>query len=130
MWNNSISVNVRKIDEQHQKLISLLNQIYDAMSIGQGKIILDNILKELVDYTEYHFSTEESYMTQFDYPEYTVHKSEHDFFKNKISDYMRTRTIKMDLISELLDFLKNWLINHIKKSDKKYSAFFNEHGLV
>jgi hemerythrin len=129
-WNDKLSVKVSKIDEQHKKLLDLMNTLYDSMSIGAGMILMQNILTEMSDYTHYHFSTEEDYMLKFHYPEFIIHKAEHDYFKNKIIEFdTHFKLKKTNLASELLDFLKNWLIKHIKETDKKYGSFFNEHGL-
>jgi hemerythrin len=88
------------------------------------------VINEMVEYSSYHFSTEEKYMRQYMYPDYEKHKKEHEFFINKV------RTLKSDfdggqaiLSSQLMAFLKEWLSGHILDMDKKYEPFFQAKGL-
>ena len=64
-WSEKYSVNVTKIDEQHKKLVSLINEMYDAMRAGKGKDILGAVIAKIVDYTVYHFSTEELLLQKY-----------------------------------------------------------------
>lgn len=77
-WNAFYSVNVEEIDNQHKKLIDLINQLYDAMKAGKGTEVLSTVLTELVEYTAYHFETEERLFLQQGYAEYEAHKVIHD----------------------------------------------------
>jgi hemerythrin len=61
-WNNRYSVHVDEIDKQHQKLINLINEMYDAMQAGKGREIIGTVIDEFVDYTVYHFNTEERFL--------------------------------------------------------------------
>ena len=60
VWNDSYSVKVAELDNQHKKLIGLINQLYDAMKEGKGKDVLEVIFTELIEYTKNHFSAEEN----------------------------------------------------------------------
>lgn len=130
LWDNSFSVNVREIDEQHEKLFDLINSLYDAMKKGLGKEILPKIIDELFHYVEKHFSTEEKYFDRFNYPESESHKIEHYNFLKKVSEFKKSyEEGQIGLTIDIITFLQEWLIRHIKVVDKKYSAFFNENGL-
>ena len=61
VWDDSLSVNVTEIDRQHQQLVSMLNDLHNAMKAGHGKEMLRNILSGLINYTDTHFKTEEKY---------------------------------------------------------------------
>jgi len=130
-WDNSLSVNVSKVDTQHQKLIQLINNLNDAMKQGKGKDVVGNILNELVNYTKVHFKMEEDIFEQYGYPNKAAHINEHTNFVKKImsfsDDYQSGR---LGLSVELLNFLVSWLKNHIMVVDKKYSEFFNSKGIV
>ncbi len=129
-WNDIYSVNVVEIDRQHKKLIELMNELHNAMLKGQTKDILGRVIEELIAYTSYHFATEEKYFDQFDYPETTTHKNEHNDFIKKITDFKQDfGEGRLFLSTHIMNFLKDWLINHIQGSDKKYSSLFNEKGL-
>lgn len=129
-WNNSLSVGVTEIDQQHIQLISLINELNSAMQQRKGKDVLGKTLESLANYTITHFKTEEKYFALYRYPATASHKEEHAAFVNKISELQEkfdrgTMTLSIDL----MNFLGDWLKKHINGTDKKYSAFFNEKGL-
>ena len=129
-WNNSLSVNVAEIDLQHKKLIAMINELSDAMKQGRGKDVLGQILNGLVHYTATHFKTEETYFIRFGYPDMDQHKSEHAAFVQKVSDSRdEFEKGRLALSVDIMNFLSDWLKNHIMVTDKKYSKFFNTNGL-
>ncbi|MEM0467094.1 MAG: bacteriohemerythrin [Candidatus Thermoplasmatota archaeon] len=129
-WDASFSVNVKEIDIQHQRLVEMLNQLHELMKVGQGKTAIAPILDELITYAGTHFSTEEKYFDQFRFSEAVRHKAEHKQFVQKVlafqNDFKTGRTV---LTMDVMNFLRDWLVNHIKGTDKRYSQCFNEHGL-
>lgn len=130
-WDDSYSVRVKEIDTQHKKLVEMINNLHDAMKQGKGKDVMTKVLKDLVDYAASHFATEEKYMTKFNYPQSSLHKSEHEKFVKQVLDFQNDFTAgKVAITLEVMNFLKDWLVKHILGTDKKYSSFFNEHGLV
>ena len=92
--------------------------------------VIANTLSELLDYTVYHFSTEEALFKTHGYPEAIKHKKEHDALTTQALD-LKARYSKGDLFlsNETMTFLKDWLNNHIIGSDKRYSAFLNGKGV-
>jgi len=129
-WNDNLSVKVLAIDQQHKKLIDMMNELSDAMRSGKGRDILSKIISGLILYTGTHFKTEEKYFDQFDHPEAEIHKKEHEAFVLKVLEFKKGfEKGDLNLTVEIMDFLSDWLQNHIKGSDKKYSQFFNDHGL-
>jgi hemerythrin len=129
-WNENLSVNVSEIDSQHQRLVKMINDLDDAMKQGKGKLILGETVGGLVEYAAFHFSTEEKYFAQFGYENAEDHIREHRGFVEKVSDFRK----KLDagtigLSTDVMNFISDWLKKHIQGSDKRYSAFFNEHGL-
>lgn len=130
VWDEKYSVGVREIDTQHKKLVELINDLHDAMKQGKGKDVMTKVVKALVDYAITHFGTEEKYMTKFNYPQYSVHKLEHDKFSKQVADFQRDfNSGKVALTIEVMNFLKDWLVNHILGTDKKFGPFFNENGI-
>ncbi|MBI4848457.1 MAG: bacteriohemerythrin, partial [Nitrospirae bacterium] len=83
-WEETMSVNVKEIDDQHKKLISLINELHEGIQSGEEKNILGDVLEELINYTRYHFSAEERRMKQFSYIGYLEHKIEHDDLTDKV----------------------------------------------
>lgn len=129
-WDDSFSVRVAEIDQQHQKLVALINDLNDGMRQGKGKEALAKIITGLLGYTVTHFKAEEKYFDQYGYPDKDQHKKEHGDFVQKVTDFkMGFEAGKLGLSIEVMDFLGNWLKKHIKGTDQKYSQFFNAKGL-
>ncbi len=130
-WKEEYSVKVDEIDEQHKKLIDIINKLYITVSASVvNENNLGKIFKELVDYADYHFETEEKYFDKFDYPQKEKHKLEHVKYTQKVLDwYIQYNNGKIGISLEVTDFLVSWWTNHILNVDKGYSEFFNGHGL-
>lgn len=129
-WNDSLKVNVAVIDRQHQRLVQMINDLNDAMKIGKGRDLISNILDEMVRYALIHFSTEETYFDRYQYPEAVSHKAEHAAFGSKVEQFRKDyQANKVGLSIEIMHFLSDWLLNHIKGTDKKFGPFLNRKGL-
>lgn len=129
-WSDDLSVRVREIDDQHKELIRLINDLHDAMSGGKGKDVISNIITGLAGYAVSHFATEEKYFDQFGYDQSAWHKSEHKAFLDRASEFRAGfESGKVLLSVDVMNFLRDWLLNHIKGRDKRYSQCFVDHGL-
>jgi hemerythrin-like metal-binding protein len=127
-WTNSLSVYVKVFDEQHKKLIDLINKTHIAFEKNETNKIAQ-ILDELIEYVRVHFSTEEDYFDKYGYPDQNEHKKEHSDLILQVLDF-KTRFDKgEDILNEFLDFLKEWLENHFKTTDQKYVQFFKDLGV-
>jgi hemerythrin-like metal-binding protein len=129
-WDEFFRVNIGVIDMQHQKLVSMVNELHQAMVTGSGKDKLGAILSNLIKYTRDHFATEERLMQSHAYPDFLPHKSEHEHLCGMVVDFQRRfLSNEVGLTIEVMDFLKDWLRNHILGSDKRYSPFLNAKGV-
>ncbi|OPY61605.1 MAG: Bacteriohemerythrin [Syntrophorhabdaceae bacterium PtaU1.Bin034] len=129
-WTEDFSVNVKQVDEQHIKLVELLNRFHDAMKLGKGKEVMGMTFSELLDYTVYHFTTEEDFFKKYGYPHLVAHKKEHETLTKQVLELSDRFSRGEPVISaETMTFLKNWLNNHILKSDKKFGPFLNGKGV-
>jgi len=129
-WEDSFSVNIGVIDMQHKKLVSMVNELHQAMVEGSGKDKLGQILSDLINYTRDHFATEERLMQMHAYPDFLAHKSEHERLTEKVMDLQRRfRSNEAGLSIEVMEFLRDWLVKHIMGCDKKYSPFLNAKGV-
>lgn len=129
-WSDDLSVQVSEIDMQHQRLIELINKLHEAMLQKQAKQVVSQIIDELAAYTVYHFQTEEKYMQKFSYAGFMSHKHEHGSFVDKVDSFQKEyEGGKLGLSLEIMNFLKDWVTNHIMGTDKKYSETFRKNGL-
>ena len=129
-WNSSYSVNVKSCDAQHQKLFSLINELHDAMKLGQGRKVLANIVSELEKYVQSHFSAEEALMQKAHYAKLGEHRAQHMHFTAQVAQFRKDLGTEDggDVIA-VLAFLKDWLTGHIQQADKMYSSHLNSHGI-
>ncbi len=129
-WNDSLSVKVSEFDNQHKKLISMINELDNYMRQGRGNDVILKIINDLDNYTKTHFKTEEKYFDKFGYPDTDNHKKTHAEFVRKVSEFKNgLESRKLGLSVEVMNFLSNWLKNHIKITDMRYSQFFSSLGL-
>ncbi len=129
-WDNSYSVKVSKCDDDHKKLFSILNFMHDAMKTGKGREVIEQSVKELADYTNYHFSQEELLLSNTNYPNLVPHKAQHKIFVDKVKAFQSA--LKAGDTSQsvkVTTFLKDWLAHHIKETDRQYSAHLNANGV-
>lgn len=130
IWDKTYSVNVVEIDQQHQQLLTMINELSNAVETNTDKDFLGKTVSELVTYAYTHFKTEEKYFEQFGYPDEEEHIKEHTIFVNKVSDFIDEWAEDKSFLSvEILEFINEWLKKHIKGTDKQYAQFFNENGL-
>lgn len=130
-WSDSYSVKVKKFDDQHKKLINMVNDLHDAMKVGKGKEALEKILAGLIQYTSSHFTDEENLMKQYNYPGYATQKKEHSLLVIQVLDLQKNYHEGKAVLSQaVMTFLKDWLQKHIQGEDKKYGPFLNSKGVV
>lgn len=129
-WNSEMSVGIPKIDQQHQKLVGFLNELYEAMQAGKGKDTLGKVLNDLLLYTKTHFAAEEQVMSTHRYPGYEDHKARHDKMARKVKDlHEQFRQGSLASPIQITNFLKDWLAKHIMETDKKYGPFLASRGV-
>jgi len=130
-WTSELATGVKIIDEQHRALVDMINKLYAAMKNGHGKDVMEKLLDGLAEYTVKHFGTEEQYFEQFRYSETAAHKKIHEDLKAKVMDFIgKYKSGQAAISMDLMDFLKDWLENHIVKTDKRYARFFLDNGLA
>jgi len=130
-WTSDMSVGVMVLDEDHKKLVGIINQLHFGISAGHSREILEAVLDQLVDYTKFHFAREEELFARTNYLDAPTHKLEHDHFVRQIMDLQeRANKAPVSMLNmELMGFLRHWLVAHIQGSDKKYGPLLNAHGV-
>jgi hemerythrin len=129
-FGKEYSVGVQTIDDQHKVLFGIINDLHEGMMMGQARSLTGPLLNKLADYTRNHFTAEEAMMTAAAYPKLAAHKILHRNLVKQVEDYIaRYDRGETTLNIQLLNFLRDWLTNHIQKEDKQYSPCMIEHGL-
>ena len=128
-WSSKYSVGGESMDSQHTVLFGMLNDLHDAMMKGQAQKIAGELLGKLLDYTRKHFTAEEALMTSTRYPELAQHQALHRDLVKQVEEFAaRYARGESSLNLQLLNFLRDWLTNHIQKEDHKYGPWLTEHG--
>jgi hemerythrin-like metal-binding protein len=125
-WQNSYSVGIKLIDEQHMELIRLTNKLFTSCLAGQERSIsiFLNTIHEAVDYTSYHFGTEEKIMERIIYPDYINHKKEHtEFVREVFTKVDEFKSGKIFTPLQFVYFLRDWVLHHIAVNDKKLGEY-------
>ena len=129
-WKDDYSVGIDSIDQQHKRLVNLINQLQTAVGHSTGEEFEREALDELVDYTKTHFKYEEGLMEQNDYPDFEPHKAQHKKMIGEVEQVLAEYETDHDAaMGHATAFLKSWLINHINGTDKEYSSFLIGKGV-
>ena len=130
-WNEKLSVGVSIIDDEHKKLVGMLNELYDAMQARHSEEALGEVLDGLVAYTTHHFNHEEALFAKTGYAAAAEHEKEHADLARHVLDVQKkyqegdTGTLS----AEVLNFLRKWLLTHIMASDKKFGLYLKANGI-
>jgi hemerythrin-like metal-binding protein len=129
-WSNKLQINVQSIDQQHRRLVDLVNEVYRCVRQEDFDRGLKSVLPELLSYTKEHFAFEEELFTSHGYPESKPHKEKHVRLINRVGEFV-TRIQRGDrsVALELLGFLKTWLTQHILGDDSAYARYLNSKGV-
>lgn len=128
-WSDIFSVGVKEIDEQHKRLLDIVNRLDDAMQGEADRATLGQILDDLVDYTKTHFAYEERLMDQYRYSLSQRHRLEHQHLVRAVVDIQhKFETQGAALTSEVMILLRDWLSRHIMNSDRLFGRELNAKG--
>ena len=119
-WGSSYTLGIDIIDVQHKKLFDLMSEIYTASENDCDIQKIIELFDELTNYSHYHFNEEEAYFSSMSDEDIEIHKQQHRFFIDEI-EKIKQQCLRINGMSlELLYFLNDWLVNHIKVEDHKY----------
>ena len=130
-WKDEYSVGVHRLDSDHKKLFGFVNKLHDAMKEGQAARTTEGIIKELLDYTKYHFGEEEKLMEEINYPGLNSHKRTHEKFISEVEKLKQEADNGMAIFVsvKLVNSAISWLKDHILLMDKKYQSEMNANGI-
>ena len=120
-WDDSFATGVAKFDQQHMKLFDMVNELHDAMQKKRSKEAIGSILNRLIEYTGSHFAQEEEAFRIARYPDELQHKQHHSKLVGQVLElHAKFNSGEALLTHSVIEFLQDWLINHIKGVDKLY----------
>ena len=125
-WSSELSVDFEEIDNDHKRLVEMLNFLSDAVTHAKEDAAIGQLLDDLLGYTMWHFRHEERLMQLHGYPGFLEHKMEHGELAEQATDLQeRFQNGDRDVAGEALPFLKSWRAGHILGTDKKLGAFLS-----
>ncbi len=126
LWNSSLATGSDEIDLQHKELFKRVDGLLAAVDKGTDREETSKIVQYLTDYVVLHFGNEEGYMAKYAYSSASAHKAQHDqFVKNflKLKERLMIEGINAELADDTKQLVVDWLINHIKYSDRALGMF-------
>ncbi len=122
-WTDDFNLGIESVDAQHRHLVEIVNKFDEAMCKGKGSRVMNEILNDLVGYTQEHFADEEKIMTEAGYEGLKRHQAQHRQLLQKVERFQyEFNTEHRRVTSTVQDFLKYWLTSHILKDDKAFAA--------
>ncbi|AMW78072.1 hemerythrin [Acinetobacter sp. TGL-Y2] len=118
-WVPDYNTGIDVIDDQHKRILDFINQI-DEVSDGTNRAQIKQVLDNIIDYTQSHFTFEESLQEEAGYKYRVPHKRVHDLFIKRIEAYRDRFEQGQSIENELNEVLSKWLINHIQHDDADY----------
>jgi hemerythrin len=129
-WTEAYSVGVHLMDEEHKKLVDILNGLYEAVCADKAKDVIEKTLLELLQYTRTHFSNEEKLLKTYGYPQLSEHQEEHQNLTWQVAQLFNDyRGGKPGVPMRMTTFLRDWLAKHIMRTDKAYGSYLNGKGV-
>jgi hemerythrin-like metal-binding protein len=129
-WTDDLRLDVEALDNDHRKLISLMNAMSAACFTGVEDYILNKVMAELVDYTHSHFVREEASMEHHGYGGLAEHRQEHRKLIAQLDGILAQVKAagQVGMGGELMDLLSEWVIRHILESDRRFADFLKATG--
>jgi len=128
-WEDTYNIGVKEIDIQHRGLFDIISRLYTSRSYAtEGKYFFAT-LTQFIDYTKVHFTTEERYMREAEYPKLIGHQQEHTEYLIEVKKLARDCENKVpEIDQEILGFLKNWYLVHILGTDRDLQKALMDKG--
>ncbi len=121
------SVGFEALDSEHEVQIELINALRQAVEQGQKGALIDEILDQLIAYTNAHFMSEQLLMRLYAYPFYESHTQEHDHLIEQVQSLQeRCRAGDIAMTLQTGSALREWLLDHIKGLDYSLGSYLNK----
>ena len=130
-WDESFSVGVLKLDQQHMRILAIINLLVDQQEQEFNSRVIAKILADLTNYAHEHFGMEEQLLAEHGYPDIRTQREEHHEFRKKLAHFCDEAIIRDKLVpTQLFEYLKNWWVDHILEKDMKYRSFLKDRGMT
>lgn len=129
VWQDSLSVGMPEIDQQHQDLFAKFNALLEAWLAGEGRTEVGELFDFLDSYVLTHFADEENLMRQIGFPALPDHQEVHQAFVRQVSQFKErliTEGPTPELVSLVSMTMTGWLIKHISGMDRAIGTFYKE----
>lgn len=129
-WTPEYSVKVQQLDAQHKTLIVIMDELYSLLLANDSADKINHSFDQIFTFAAEHFATEEKLFAEYHYPGAEEHIKHHRMIVTQLQELRAQNDIDIyQLGFKLLDLLEDWLVVHMNTMDKKYSEWFNQHGL-
>ncbi len=123
-WEDKYSIGIQEMDDQHRRIVELINTLYDGRIEGNADTATLEALDGVTKYARKHFKDEEDLMEKVNFPQLEEHRAEHhQLVKSIIEFHKRVKGNSPPTNFELFSFLRKWLVEHIVESDKVYGKY-------
>jgi hemerythrin len=129
-WTPKYSVHNAKIDEEHKKLFSLVNDLLSLENPQQNMQRFKADVKGLFRYMEYHFRHEEELMEKIHFPDRDAHAKQHDKIISIMNGLLHNCVTLAELAWRLRDFTSQWLLKHVAEEDTKLTNSIDRFAMV
>jgi len=127
-WSSACSVYLPEIDAEHREIFRLGDELHKALLAGTALAQLKPILANLLEAEEQHFRHEERLMRAMRYDALAWHKRQHDTARRKSRELVkRIESGDTGAAGELLQYLSNWLGDHISVPDRMMGAYLRNY---
>ena len=125
VWKDSFRVGIEAVDRDHQQFFEIINRLYHAMVLGKGEVVVRSTLADLIAYAREHFAREERELDAMGYPGQAQHQAEHRYFLQELE---RMKLQRAASAQRALVVAREWLLEHILSTDKKYATWLARRG--
>lgn len=120
VWDHKLDTGIEVIDSQHKRIVAYINDL-EVAKIKGDKAMVNEVIEQLIDYTQSHFGFEEAMMEEAGYKFIKPHKKVHELFIKRVTEFTIRAAKGEEIADELHSMLGKWLLNHIANEDRDYS---------
>ena len=119
-WTSDYLIGYEAIDAQHEELFNLCDEIFKS---GTDEEVCERF-HAFRDNMKWHFNQEDVLMTFIGYPKLVEHVAMHSDLVNRLDDL---HVHSQHDLPALIDFVRVWVVGHIKAHDMEISEFRNNY---